>query len=79
MIKMKNKRNSWIVGGVALLLFVVILLDTWIVFHMTSKQTEESGVYELESISGKLEGTVRDAENLTMELAIAAREYLDDK
>ena len=76
---MKNKRNSWIVGGVALLLFVVILLDTWIVFHMTSKQTEESGVYELESISGKLEGTIRDAENLTMELAIAAREYLDDK
>ena len=76
---MKIKRNSWIVGGVALLLIVVILLDVWIVFHMTTKQTEESGVYELESISGQLEGTIRDAENLTMELAIAAREHVDDK
>ena len=76
---MKNKRNTWIVGGVALLLFIVILLDTWIVFYMTTKQTEESGIYELESISGKLEGTIRDAENLTMELAMAAREYIDDK
>ena len=49
------------------------------VFRQTRQQTKDSGIYQLESISGELESTINDAENLTMELAIAAREYINDK
>nr|MCR5587131.1 response regulator [Lachnospiraceae bacterium] len=38
-----------------------------------------AGAYQLESVSGKMESTINNAEQLTMELAIKAREYLDDK
>lgn len=46
-------------------------------FRQTRQLTKESGIYQLENISGELENTINDAENLTMELALAAREYQD--
>lgn len=76
---MKKKRHAGIIVFIASLLISVIFMDTWIVFRMTSGQTMESGVYHLESISGKLQGTISDAENLTLELALEAWEYINDK
>ena len=75
---MRNKKHVGVIAFFTVLLIVVIFMDTLIVFRMTSRQTKESGIYQLESISGELEGTISDARNLTMELAIAAREYVDD-
>ena len=54
-------------------------MDTWIVFRMTSQQTKESGTYQLESISGKLQGTISDAETLTLELALEAGRFIENK
>ena len=76
---MKNKKQASIVVLIASLLVAVIFMNTWIIFRMTANQTIESGMYQLESISGKLQGTISDAENLTLELALEAREYLKDK
>ncbi len=64
---------------VASMLLVVTFMDTWILFQQTHQQTWESGVFQLESISGKLEATISDAEKLTMKLAIAARQHMDDR
>ena len=75
---MKKERNLSVVILVASLLLAVTLMDTWILYTQTHSQTRQSGAYQLESVSGKLESTISDAKNLTMELAIEAREYLAD-
>ena len=76
---MKKKKSLSIVILVASLLLAVTLMDTWILYTQTHRQTRQTGVYQLESVSGKLESAISDAESLTMEVAIKAREYLSDK
>ena len=76
---MKKKRNLSTVIFIASLLLAVTLMDTWILYTQTHRQTRQSGVYQLESVSGKLESTISEAKNLTMALAIEAREYLGDE
>lgn len=75
---MRNGKNTGVIILVASLLFMVTFMDIWMVFRQTRQQTKDSGIYQLETISGELESTINDAENLTMELAIASREYIDD-
>ena len=70
---MKNGKNAGVIILVASLLLAVTFMDTWMVFRQTRQQTKDSGIYQLETISGELESTINEAENLTMELAIAAR------
>ncbi|MDD6491441.1 MAG: hypothetical protein PUG54_04325 [Firmicutes bacterium] len=76
---MKNGKNAGVIILVASLLLAVTFMDTGMVFQQTTQQTRDSGIYQLETISGELESTINDAEKLTMELAIASRGYLDDK
>ena len=76
---MKNKKNAGVIILVASLLLAVTFMDIWMVFRQTRQQTKDSGIYQLETISGELESTINDAKSLTMELAIASREYIDDK
>ena len=76
---MKKKRSLSVVILIASLLLAVTLMDTWILYTQTHKQTRQSGAYQLESMSGKLESTISEAKNLTMTLAIEAREYLGDE
>jgi signal transduction histidine kinase/DNA-binding response OmpR family regulator/HPt (histidine-containing phosphotransfer) domain-containing protein len=76
---MKSKKQTLIIICIALLLFIVTFMDTGMIFRHTREQTRESGIYHLESISGRLEGTILEARNLTMELALGAREYIDDE
>ena len=75
----KSKKQILIIICIALLLFIVTFSDTWLIFRHTRQQTREAGIYHLESISGRLEGTILEAKNLTMELALKAREYTDDE
>ena len=75
----RNRKNSGVIIIVATLLLVISIMDIVMVFRNTRQQTKDSGIYQLETISGELESTINDAENLTMELAIASREYLGDK
>nr|MCR5452621.1 histidine kinase [Lachnospiraceae bacterium] len=75
---MKKKKSLSVVIVIASLLLAIMLMDTWILFTQTHTQTKQLGVYQLESTGGKLESTINDAENLTMELAIKAGEHLDD-
>ncbi|MBO4346805.1 MAG: response regulator [Lachnospiraceae bacterium] len=76
---MKKHHNRGIIILIAILLLTVTIANTIIVFRQTHQQTRESGIYQLESITGKLESTIFEAENLTMEIALSAEEYLDDK
>lgn len=76
---MKNGKNAGVIILVASLLLAVTFMNTGMVFRQTTQQTKDSGIYQLETISGELESTINEAEKLTMELAIASREYLDDK
>ncbi len=61
------------------MLLIVTSMNTWMVFRQTRQQTRDTGIYQLEMISGELERTISQAGDLTMELAMAAREYLDDE
>lgn len=76
---MKSGKNAGVIILVASLLLAVTFMNTGMVFRQTTQQTKDSGIYQLETISGELESTINDAEKLTMELAIASREYLDNK
>ncbi|MCR5100814.1 MAG: response regulator [Butyrivibrio sp.] len=76
---MKKRENIGVMIAVASLLLLVMLTDTWVMFKMTSQQTVEAGNYQLTSISGELESTINEAEKLTMELAMVAQGYLEDK
>ncbi len=69
----RNRKNSGVIIIVATLLLVISIMDIVMVFRNTRQQTKDSGIYQLETISGELESTINDAENLTMELAIASR------
>ena len=76
---MKKERSLSGVILVASLLLAVTLIHTWILYTQTHNQTRQSGAYQLGAVSGRLESTISDAKNLTMQLAIEAREYLEDK
>ncbi len=75
---MKGRKKIGVIIVVASLLLAVILMDIWMVFQQTREQTRTSGIYQLQNISGDLERQIGDAENLTMQIAIQAREYMDD-
>ena len=75
----QQKKRTGVVILIVILLAVINFMNTWMVFQMTSKQTKETGIYQLEMISAGLEHTIRESENLTIEMAIEAREYLDDR
>jgi hypothetical protein len=62
---MKTKsKTTWAVLLIAAALVVVLLLDIWQVFRLTSDLTRSAGRYHLESISGELESTISEAEKL---------------
>ncbi|MBO4416262.1 MAG: response regulator [Lachnospiraceae bacterium] len=75
----KNRKNAGIVIAVAVMLIVITIMNTLLVFRMTSDQTRDSGIYRLMAISGELKSTINDAEKYTMELALKAGELIDDK
>lgn len=76
---MKHKKHTSAIILIASLLLTVILMDSWMIFNQTRMQTRNAGIYQMETIRGELGETISNAENLTMELAIEAREYIDDK
>ncbi len=76
---MQSRKNTGVIILVAALLLAVMFMDIWMVFKQTRQQTRDSGIYQLESISGELEGTIGAAKNLTGEIAIAAREYINNE
>ncbi len=78
-MKNQQKKRILTVVMIAVMLVVVTFMNAWMVFQMGSEQTKKTGIYQLETISAELEHTIRQAENLTVELAIQAREYLDDR
>jgi hypothetical protein len=74
---MKTKsKTTWAVLLIAAALVVVLLLDIWQVFRLTSDLTRSAGRYHLESISGELESTISEAEKLALRLAISAQPHL---
>ena len=75
----KNNKTTLTVLLIAAALVVVLLLDIWQVFRLTSDLTLSAGRYHLESISGELESTIRDAEQHAMRLAISAQPFLGDR
>lgn len=69
--QIQNHFNYFTIAFFTVLLLIVTFMDAWLVFRMTSQQTRNSGMYQLETISGQLKSTINEAEKLTMELAIA--------
>lgn len=74
-----KKRKNILVVIVAILLFAVVFMNIFILYNHTQKQSRQEGVLQLATVSEKMENAFGDAELLTTELAIKAREYLDDK
>ena len=76
---MKKGKRTGLIILIAVLLMVVTLMDTWLVFRMTSQRTKESGSYRLENISREFENTISNAEKITIQIGLTAEAYLDDK
>ena len=75
---MKRKSTTAVIL-IASLLLAVMAFDTWILFSQMRQMTLQSGSFQLESVSGRLESTINEAKNVTMETALKAREQLSDK
>ena len=75
---MNKQKQTPVIIFITVLLFAVTFMDTWIVFRQTRKQTLDSGIYQLEKISGELMGTIGSAQNLTMQLALMAGDHTKD-
>lgn len=65
--------------AIAVLLLVVLVMDVSLMFGQFQQQTRDAGFSQLESINKQLDESIGDAERLTMEIAIEAREVLDDR
>ncbi|MBR1861330.1 MAG: response regulator [Lachnospiraceae bacterium] len=76
---MKNKKHAFVIIFIASLLLGVTFMDTWMVFRQTRMQIKNSGIYQIETISGELETTIGNAKSMTLEIAVSAREYMDDR
>ena len=75
----RNKKGLGFIILVASLLFAVIFMNTVMVFRQTRQQIWNAGIYQLEIISKEVENMIDNGERLTMELAISAGQYLDDR
>ncbi|MBR1471392.1 MAG: cache domain-containing protein, partial [Lachnospiraceae bacterium] len=75
---MKRKSTTAVIL-IASLLLAIMAFDTWILFSQMRRMTRQSGSFQLESVSGKLEATISEAEGVTMRTALKAREYLSDQ
>ena len=75
----KQKINMIVIISIAVILLTILLLEVSMVFGQVQKQTKELGVSQLESISRELERSIYDAEGLTMQIALEAREHLGDE
>ena len=75
----RNKKGLGLIILVASLLFAVIFMNTVMVFRQTRQQIWNAGIYQLEIISKEVEDMISKDERLTMELAISAGQYLDDR
>ena len=76
---MKRRINATAIITIAVLLLVVLVMDLSQMFTQLQQQAKDAGVSQLENISRELEKSIADAEALTMEIAIEAREVLDDR
>ncbi|MBR1750237.1 MAG: histidine kinase, partial [Ruminococcus sp.] len=76
---MKENKNYVSIIVIAVMLLLIVFMYALLIFDMTSRQTTETGKYQLESISGELESTINETKNLTMQLAIEAQTHLDNK
>lgn len=75
----REKKNIGVIIIFAVILSVVTIMNTLLVFRMTSNQTMDEGEFQIGSIGGELESTISNAKNLTMEVAIRAKDYLSDR
>ena len=76
---MRKRINSAAMIAIAVLLLAVLLMDISMMFGQLQQQATDAGISQLKDISGELEKSIADAEALTMELAIGAREVLEDR
>ncbi|MCR5092421.1 MAG: response regulator [Lachnospiraceae bacterium] len=74
----KGRRDAGIIIILMILLFAVTFANVFFTFQQNNRQTRSSGIYQLEAISGKLENSINQAQELTLELAAAARELVGD-
>jgi hypothetical protein len=76
-LKQDRKTAGVIIAGV-IVLAVVTIMNTLLVFRMTSQQTKDSGAYQLAGISASMESMISDSQALTMRLGIQAQPFLKD-
>lgn len=77
--KRKKTRHIGVIIVFATILSLVTLMNTYLVFRMTSGQTMDEGEYQIGSIRGELEGTINEAKNQALEIAVEVKDYLNDK
>ncbi|MBO4905179.1 MAG: response regulator [Lachnospiraceae bacterium] len=73
---MRNKKSNKAIILISSLLFIVILFGVWQVFNRTRQLSRENGIYQLEKISSEFKDMINEAEKLSLESAVEAREFL---
>ena len=76
-LKSGRRKDFLIITVITIIFLIVIEMNIKVIFDMTSKQTEEIGQMQLESIRSDLQGTIAHAENVTIRLALEAEKMIN--
>ena len=68
--------DFWAIGAITGIFILIVALNVSFIFKMTAEQTDQIGQMQLERISSDLQGTLSDAERMTLRVAIHAEQLL---
>ncbi len=75
---MTKHRQSLFITLVAVLLVVTLSAEVFLIFNISTDQTKESGMTNVESANSELESLVSDSCNETLRLAVEVQPYISD-
>ncbi|MBQ9542540.1 hybrid sensor histidine kinase/response regulator [Ruminococcus sp.] len=75
----KNTKMIVTVALAAVLLVTAMIMETALVFRITTEQANDAGRTKLKEVSGQLEDTINDARANVMSLALGAQPLSDNK
>ena len=74
---LKKKYSYGFISAVFIVLVIVLLLNVWLIYSMTVKQTETIGLNQMESITRNLQAMLSESEYMTSVLANNVEERIE--
>lgn len=75
-LKTGKRKDFLLIAAITVIFLLVVVLNITFVFNLLAHQTEDLGQMQLENIRSELQGTLDDAERMTLRVAVSAEQML---